>query len=345
MRRGLLSWSETEVPPAVLEDRLARLRGHMAGEGLDALLVYTNFPRPAAVSYLTHFVPYWSQGMLIVPPEGAPVLAVSLSKRVSNWIRETAHVSEIINTPNLGRELAARLKSGGHIRVGAVELNRLPGAVINALEAEYPDIELTDSTALYQDFRATADETEIALSRRAAEIARTALALARPGDAAVQADILSAIERSARMAGCEEILIDVAEDLAADGRFRRLDGPTAFKDRYAVRLSVAYKGHWVRLARSFDQRWPEDRANELEAHIVSAAGSADASGLPGFSTGPIGLEACIGTLPLQSIVKPAAGQIVSVNRTWHDEGGAWLASDPVLAGPDGNTSGSVALLI
>lgn len=62
MRRGLLSWDEAEVPAAVLDARVEQLRAAMAEAGLDAMLLYNNFPRPAAVSWLTHFIPYWSQG-------------------------------------------------------------------------------------------------------------------------------------------------------------------------------------------------------------------------------------------------------------------------------------------
>ena len=58
MRRGLLAWSEAEVPKPALDDRLARLQSAMAEARLDALVLYTNLTRPAAVSYFTHFIPY-----------------------------------------------------------------------------------------------------------------------------------------------------------------------------------------------------------------------------------------------------------------------------------------------
>ncbi|MBT3552447.1 MAG: hypothetical protein HOB64_01000, partial [Rhodospirillaceae bacterium] len=98
MRRGLLNWSKEELPESVFDGRVARLQGAMVDAGLGAVLVYTNFPRPAAVSYLTHFVPYWNQCLLVVLPEGAPELIVSLSKRVAGWIMETSHVGEVICT-------------------------------------------------------------------------------------------------------------------------------------------------------------------------------------------------------------------------------------------------------
>jgi hypothetical protein len=46
-----------ELPDAVLEGRLDRLRAAMRVAQLDALAVYTNNTRPAGVSWLTGFVP------------------------------------------------------------------------------------------------------------------------------------------------------------------------------------------------------------------------------------------------------------------------------------------------
>ena len=50
MRRGLIAWSKEEVPPSVLEARVRRVQHALGAQGLDALLAYTSFPRPAAVS-------------------------------------------------------------------------------------------------------------------------------------------------------------------------------------------------------------------------------------------------------------------------------------------------------
>ena len=67
MRRGLIARSAVELPDAVFDARLARLRAAM--RGFDFLLVYTNNTRPAGVSWLTGFVPYWSEALLVVPAE------------------------------------------------------------------------------------------------------------------------------------------------------------------------------------------------------------------------------------------------------------------------------------
>lgn len=322
MRRGLLSWSEEEVPRSVLDGRVQRCRDAMAAAGLEALLVYTNFPRPAAVSYLTHFVPYWSQGVLVILPDRDPVFTVSLSKRVANWIEETAHVAEIVCTPNIGRELGALMT--GIKKVGVVELGKLPGMIVGNLREAHDSVELIDATAMFAEFRQSADNVEIAITRRAAQIAHQALDLVQLGD-------VSQIERSARMQGCEEVLIDIAEDLSADQQFRRLDGPTVFKNRYAVRLSLAYKGHWVRVGRTFEKKdGGADRVALVESYLATALPQLCADPPDGFQAVDQVIESCIGSAPLTVLPNSAPGSIISFTQRWRDDEGYWLVSEPLL---------------
>jgi hypothetical protein len=102
MRRGLMGWNSEELPLTTLKTRLVRLRSTMKAAGLDGLVVYTNNVRPSAMTYITGFTPYWSDALLLVPKNGAPVFATALSKRVSEWIRTTDPLSEIVNTPKPG---------------------------------------------------------------------------------------------------------------------------------------------------------------------------------------------------------------------------------------------------
>jgi hypothetical protein len=99
MRRGLMGWSEAELPLAVVTERLSRLQAALKSEGLGGLVLYTNLARPAAVYFLTGFTPYWSEGLLLVPTLGEPVFATALSKRVSGWIRSVMPIGAIENTP------------------------------------------------------------------------------------------------------------------------------------------------------------------------------------------------------------------------------------------------------
>ena len=89
MRRGLMAWNADELPKSVLDARIGRLQAAMQEDGLDGFVCYTNLVQPSAVTWLTGFTPYWSDGLLLVPRSGAPVFATALSKRVANWIAST----------------------------------------------------------------------------------------------------------------------------------------------------------------------------------------------------------------------------------------------------------------
>src|SRR5262245_61920458 len=102
MRRGLISRSPAELPDAALDARLARVRTAMGEAGFDALLLYTNNTRPAGVSWLTGFVPYWSEALLVVPRARAPVLVAALSYRGRRWLERTRRGAEGVRGPCIG---------------------------------------------------------------------------------------------------------------------------------------------------------------------------------------------------------------------------------------------------
>lgn len=272
MRRGLIAWSKDEVPPAALEARVQRVQQALGPAGLDALLAYSSFPRPAAVSWLTHFVPYWNEALAAVLPEGAPVLFASFSKRVHPWIREVSHVGEIVPAPDLSRAAAAFAEKRGLKRIGVVELGELPWSVAEPIGAE-----LVDATELFARVRQPADQYENALAARATEIAERALA-AIPEHARRAAEIVAAVELSARLDGAEEII----------PRFHQHLG-----ERYAVELSVAYKGVWVRLCRTHPsspdaERWFEAA---LQGNALQPPGK-----LARWT-----VESCVGASPLSVV--------------------------------------------
>jgi len=277
MRRGLLAWSEAEVPRATLDARVARCQAALPVHGLEALLLYTNFPRPAAVSFLTHFVPYWSQGALLVLPNAAPVLFVSLSKRVGGWIEETSHIAQVICTPRLGDTIGDYLieRVGAPTALGVLELARLPAGIAVPLSAAFGDDALIDAGDLFRAIRYPADDAEIAVSAHAGEITRHGFdAIGTPGSSA---KLIAAIDGTARSMGAEEVLVLIAPDLDADTRLVRFECDQVLGNRCAVQVSVAYKGHWIRQTRTLADdttglnRFGEHLQREWDAVPLDAA--------------------------------------------------------------------------
>lgn len=350
MRRGLLAWSKDEVPPEALAARVARCQAAMREAGLDALVAYTNFPRPAAVSWLTHFVPYWNQGVAVVPREGDPLLSIALSPRVHGWILSTCRVGEAMCTPRVGADAGAWIAEHvpGAKRIGVVERDTLPTPILAPLLAAVPGAEGVDATALFAGLRAPADAAEVALTRTAAGIAARALDAALAEAPATSAALAKTAEHAARLAAAEEVLILVAPDLGAGDALRRIEGEAALGQTYAVQLSLAYKGQWVRLARSVARgaapaSWAPAEV-WLDARLAAMRAGAtpfDAAPPAGIALESWSVERPLGTLPLavescsEGPSAPlAAGSVVSVSARLALADGAYVRAAPLIVGAD-----------
>src|SRR5262245_27131728 len=342
MRRGLISHSKAELPDAALDARLARLRAAMAEARLDALLVYTNNTRTAGVSWLTGFVPYWSEALLVVARERAPVLVVALTYRVKSWIERTSYVAEVIHSPRIGLE-AARMIAGWKpdAAVGVADLDGLSAGIADDLREGGPRLAVSDATALFVRLRARADPAEIALAVRAASIARDALSRP-PTRGAGLGDIIADVEARARGLGAEEVYIAAAPDLARDHRFRRIEGQTARGESFALRATVAYKGTWIRLARTFAGAASDDAAAGRFAAAVAEL--PNARGFAGFPSWLV--EGCRIAQPLAPLMgsrvaepdPPAPGALVSVQASIEADGRVVLLAAPALVGERGEAA-------
>ncbi len=354
MRRGLISWSRDEVPPSVLDLRVARFQEKIQAAKLDAVLVYTSFARPSAVAWLTHFVPYWNEALLVVFPTGAPVLLAAFSKRVHDWIRSVSHLGEVRSAPELGRAAVAFLREHPPkpLRIGVLELDALPWSVAEPLVKSEYGRALVDATGLFTAIRQPADEAEIRLARRAATIAVQAFK-AIPTEAKRASELLSALERSARLDGAEEVLPRVAPDLRADATLQRLEGDALLGERYAVELSIAYKATWVRVARCFcngtaPQSWR--RAAEWFSQTAGCLNEANlapdlaaASGAPPGRLAAWTVETCLGspTLSVAACDQVSArstlpaGSLATLSLRLSLDDGPWLGSGPLILGARG----------
>src|SRR5580704_11980740 len=179
MRRGLIARSLVELPDAVFDARLDRVRAAMQAEELDALVIYTNNTRPAGVSWLAGFVPYWSEAVLVVPREAAPYLVVALSFRVKPWIERVSRVADVLHTPRIGLKAAQQIAATqADAAVGVVDFDGLPAGVAEDLREGGPALAWRDASALFTALRGVADPAEIALATKAAMIGHRALGAA-----------------------------------------------------------------------------------------------------------------------------------------------------------------------
>jgi Xaa-Pro aminopeptidase len=342
MRRGLIARSQTELPDAVLDARLDRLRAAMAQARLDTLIVYTNNTRPAGVSWLTGFVPYWSEALLVVPLRGDPVLVVALTYRVKSWIERTSRVAEVVHTPRVGLEAGRRIAAAkADAAVGIVDFDALSAGIADDLTEGGPRLALSDASELFAQARAKADPAEIALTAKAASIAHQALTQV-PRDGVDLGQMIAAVEAAARTLGAEEIYLAAAPDLARDQHLRRVEGEAALGRAFALRATVAYKGSWGRLVRTIDR--DETTAGRQAADTFAAAVAQLPSdrGFLGFATWLV--EGCRLAQPLDAVmgarIAPATPMpsLVSVQARIDVDGAPVLLGAPVLIGERGEAA-------
>jgi len=355
MRRGLMSWSRQEMPVAQLDDRLARLQAAMREAGLDALLAYTSFAQPSAVHWITHFTPYWSEALLVVQPEGAPVLLAALTKRVHPWIREVSHLQELRMTPRLGTGavdlLASTGAAGTAARVGVVGLDDLPWSVAEPLFQAYPGAQLVDASALFAAVRQPTDAAELGLARQALAKALAALSGLDSVMAQHASEVTTTIEHSARLAGAEEVLQRLAPDLSHSPALQRMEGDMALGQRWAVEVSLAYKGVWVRCTESRSTGPAPASWTAAQKWFATAAAALNTGPSPTWPTPPgrmvsWTLEACTGAQPLVTVAalhRPAAqalpaGSLAVFAVQLELADGPWHFSAPVVLGSAGQAS-------
>lgn len=252
MRRGLLAWSPAEVSEAEFGRRLSDLRSSFADYGLDALLVYSNFARTGALSYLTNVVPFWSEAMLIVPASGPTTLVVGLPNRDVTVIRPTGCLDDLICDPDIRNRLVTVLGDLGLVDkdigiLGAQDCPALFAATLEQARGGIPLIAVGNILDPIND-----DGSSAGMQLRAAEILRNAIS-ACSIDLDRAETLVAIVELQARLAGAEEVQVLIAPDLTRSDGLRRIEGQVPLGQRFAIAISIAYKGHWVRAGRSINR--------------------------------------------------------------------------------------------
>ena len=239
MKRGLITWDQTELPRAVFDGRLANARHAMAAVGAPALLVYTDIWRSNQGRYLTNFMPYWNRSLAVIPDDGDPVLLCGLSPRVYPWIKSVTLFEDIRPASKLVPTLLKLCEERGWTQLGVLDLARVPHEVFGPLSAAglvLKDVKLS-----------LLDDAALAMHRRAADLARRILYDELPRGAGLTGhQFVGRLERVFRRAGAEDLII-----LLSAGATVPLPATGALLPAaYSVSIAVEYRGHWARVTRA-----------------------------------------------------------------------------------------------
>jgi len=295
-----MAWSHDEVPPALLERRMEALVAGLRERRLHCLLVYTDLTRPATVSALTHFIPYWSNGVLVVTPAAGATLVATMSRRVADWIQSTSRLDRLVNTLDLGEGVSDTLPApaSSALRVGVAELAGLPAGVVASIRRRRPEALFEEAGEILEAALARGGATPEAVVQRTVAIARAALVAgveqAGTGDAAA---VLSAAEGAARLAGAEEVALALAPDARSDPRLRRIEGPVALGPEFSLQVTLAYKGCWLRLGRTAACGEASSRLARAEAWFQELLARSPADPLDQLGQFGLAIDAALPRLP------------------------------------------------
>ncbi len=246
-----MDWDPVEVPEEVLRGRVSQVAEACGAQGFDAVLYYASFTRPAQVSALTHFVPFWSQALLAITPSGASMLTMATTGRTVQWIRGTSRVDEVIVGPEIGASAGRWLQDKTPARrIAIASMDDLPQSAHAGLRGALPEAVLESAgpwcAALEAGFGPTPQ-----VVRTAHDMAESALARVRSAAWPNAQALVAALDGHCRALGAEEVLVKVAPDLGRSADPYRIEGPMDLGAHFGVRLTLAYKGHWLRAGSSF----------------------------------------------------------------------------------------------
>jgi Xaa-Pro aminopeptidase len=238
MKRGLITWDKTELPPSVFEARLAKARKALAAQDLPALLVYSDVWRSTEGRHLTNYMPYWNRSLIVIPWEQPPVLLCGLSPRVYPWIKSVTIFEEIRPASKLVPALLQLCAERGWTKLGVLDLLGLTHEIYLPLAAS--------SVGISDVKLELTDDAEIAMHQRAEQMAREILTAELPKGAGLTDYQFSGIlERAFRRAGAEDLVLLFGN---GDSAPRPARG-AMLGDKYSIAVALEYRGHWARVTR------------------------------------------------------------------------------------------------
>jgi hypothetical protein len=244
MKRGLIRWDRAELPAAAFDARLGALFQLCADFEVPALVAYSDVCRSNDVRYISNYMPYWNRALTVVPRGEKPILLCALSPRVYPWIKTVTVHETILPSPNLPGQLVKLCAERGWTKVGMLDQPGLPNDLYTQLGAE----KLTFVDIPRGAFRPVATESELAMHRRGAKLARELLeAEFTPATIGLtDHELTGRIERRLRRAGAEDLVV-----LISNGRSVPLPAAgNKITEISSATVALEYNGHWVKLSRN-----------------------------------------------------------------------------------------------
>jgi hypothetical protein len=226
------------VPRSVLDSRVERVRAWGRERGLDTVLFHTSDSHTQPVRYLTHFLLYWNEGVLVVPTDAAsePVLVYGLSGRVIEWVRRTSTLTQAITARDIGASVASLLGERGYQQIGVAEPEAFPATTLGKIAT------WTDASPVVAALGL--DEGERGLRLTAQRLCEAGFAGLEPEQSQWRA--ASVFCGTARRGGAEDVSLLIGEPPG----WPRLPREGTLPSGAFLLGRVEYKGAWHQAART-----------------------------------------------------------------------------------------------
>jgi Xaa-Pro aminopeptidase len=253
LKRGCSVWDRRTMPEQEYQSRLAAVRERMAGEDLDALVVYADNYCYADLCYLTNYFPKVRGGIGVIPRAGPISLLLNIGSRDVPFAKTLTWVEDVRASGQVGRDGAELLKEKNlsRAKIGLVDSGKgFPLPQLEELKANLPHVEWKACHPIVEQMRLLKNPTELAVLRQAGCLLNEVCASAQEFISAgrKEYEVVADIDRLARDHGVEDIRI-----LAGAGRLQ----PPSFKmtaeigNHWAVYLAVQHDRYWVETGRTY----------------------------------------------------------------------------------------------
>lgn len=250
------------------ERRYAALRGAMAAEGLEALLICARgdeFQR-GRLQYVSDVFMWAGRGYVLLPLNHPPIL---FQARSVAWAEAAGWISDNRSAIDQPQAIVHALADLGlsRARVGVVGLEEvIPVKDLRGLQHGLPDAEWREVTSLFERVRAIKSEEEIGYLRETSDIVKRAYrameAMLRPGVSERQA--VAEAHRTARALGC---LDGIAHPGRSGGlKMIRLPNESIIQRADVITFDLEFagpQGYWLELSRHYSFGPPPDAARRL----------------------------------------------------------------------------------
>ena len=244
MKRGLIAWDKSELPPEVFARRVDRVRRVLAERDLPALAVYSDLWRSGPARFFSNYMPYFNRALLIIPGELPPTLLCGLSPRVYGWIRSVTTIEDVRPAGNFAKPLFEMAGERAWLRLGALDFEQFPYDLHEVLRTGPLQLANVEAEAV---FSPAGDDTELEMRRKARDLASSVLAEEMPAAVGlVDHHFAGILERRFRRAGAEDLIV-----LLTNGA--TVPAPPAglvLERNFSVSLALEYRGHWIRMSRT-----------------------------------------------------------------------------------------------